>query len=176
MKTLILPIALAVSFSACTKHKEAAVLAPVVTVPVVTETVVIDERTPEQKEQEAVMQENFSRVYFAFDEADLNQDSKAALDANIAIMQENPEVTVEIQGHADEVGSNTYNLELGDRRAEAIHDYMVAQGIESNRLDTVSFGERRLVSDGDGPAQVDRRAEFRVLFGSPRVAGTVTPR
>lgn len=174
MKTLV-PIALALTLAACTKHKEAAVLTPAAA-PMTTQVVVITERTPAQQQQEQAMHENFSRVYFDFDESSLNMDSQAALDENVAIMMENPMVSVEIQGHADEVGTDEYNIELGDRRAESIHDYMVAQGVPADRLRTVSFGERRLVSDGDGASQKDRRAEFRVLFGDEDVSGTTAAR
>lgn len=119
------------------------------------------------------MMHNFERVYFDFDSSTLGGDSKAALDANVTIMQDHADVRVEVQGHADERGTTDYNIALGQRRAQAIVDYMQAKGIAGSRVKTVSYGEERPLASGtDETAWAqNRRAEFRILAGAD-VQGT----
>lgn len=83
-------------------------------------------------------------VYFAFDKADLRPEEAAQLDQNAEWLKGN-DVLVLIEGHADERGTNEYNLALGERRAKAIRDYLIGKGIVAERLNTVSYGEERPV-------------------------------
>lgn len=82
-------------------------------------------------------------VYFDFDESALRADSRRDLEHNAQTLRANPDATVEIQGNCDERGSAEYNLALGQRRAEAAKQYLQDLGIESGRLQTISFGEER---------------------------------
>jgi peptidoglycan-associated lipoprotein len=82
-------------------------------------------------------------VFFAFDRADLGVEVKAALDRNVVTLKANPGVTVVIEGHCDERGTNQYNLALGERRAKAVQEYLVAAGIAADRIKTISYGEER---------------------------------
>lgn len=121
------------------------------------------------------MAENFARVYFDFDSSTLGAESKAALDANVRIMQQHPSLTVEIQGHADERGTTDYNVALGDRRANAVRKHMILTGVSSDRVRTVSYGEEVPAIRGSNESawSKNRRAEFRILAGQDGVAGTV---
>jgi peptidoglycan-associated lipoprotein len=113
------------------------------------------------------MARNFQRVYFDLDSATLASASKAALDENVALMQANPDIKVELQGHADERGTTDYNLALGQRRADAVRRYLGAQGIAGSRFSVVSFGEERPLQSGSSESawSQNRRAEFRITWG-----------
>jgi peptidoglycan-associated lipoprotein len=120
------------------------------------------------------MAANFSKVFFEFDSATLTSSAQQALSANVAIMGDNNELKVEIQGHADERGTTDYNLSLGQKRAESVKKYMVAGGISPSRLGTISYGEERPV-DPTGTEVAwskNRRAEFRITWGQGKVTGT----
>ncbi len=80
-------------------------------------------------------------VYFDFDRYDLRPEARDRLQKNADFLREHAEFLVRIEGHCDERGTNEYNLALGQRRADAARDYLVALGIERARLETVSYGE-----------------------------------
>jgi peptidoglycan-associated lipoprotein len=81
-------------------------------------------------------------VFFAFDKADLRPDDAALLDQSAEWLKGN-DMLVLVEGHADERGTNEYNLALGERRAKAIRDYLIGKGIAAERINTVSYGEER---------------------------------
>lgn len=114
------------------------------------------------------MVSNFSKVYFDFDAAILNADSKSALDANAGIMQQFPDIKVEVQGNADERGTTDYNLALGQKRADAVLKYLLAKGVSSSRVKVVSYGEERPAAPGDSETAYaqNRRAEFVITYGA----------
>lgn len=85
------------------------------------------------------------RVFFALDSHQLRPDARATLEKQAQWLRQNPGVTVAVEGHADERGTRDYNLALGERRATAVRDYLVALGINANRMKTVSFGKERPV-------------------------------
>lgn len=85
------------------------------------------------------------RVFFALDSHQLEVEARATLEKQSQWLQQNPAVVVSVEGHADERGTRDYNLALGERRATAVRDYLVALGINANRLKTVSFGKERPV-------------------------------
>lgn len=85
--------------------------------------------------------------YFEFDQATLNGAARAALTLHAQSLQESP-VSVRLQGHADERGSREYNLALGERRANAVRDFLVLQGVDASLLETISYGEERPVATG----------------------------
>ncbi len=91
-------------------------------------------------------------VYFAFDSAELDASAQATLDAYAAWLNSNQSVNIKIEGNCDERGSREYNLALGQERADSVKNYLVARGVSSNRIDTVSFGEERPVCHGTGEA------------------------
>jgi len=106
------------------------------------------------------------KVKFGFDKAELSKDAQAALDEfGNKLKTENKNVYIEIQGHTDNVGSKEYNLELGQKRAEAVRRYLSMQGVPLNRMSVISYGESSPVSDNstrEGRAQ-NRRVVLVVL-------------
>jgi outer membrane protein OmpA-like peptidoglycan-associated protein/tetratricopeptide (TPR) repeat protein len=108
-------------------------------------------------------------VYFAFDKYDLNQDYKNQLNQLIKMMKADKTLMLKIAGYTDSRGSREYNMKLGVRRATAALNYLVDNGIKSNRITIKSFGESGLVnqcSDGvtctDQEHALNRRAEFEL--------------
>lgn len=120
------------------------------------------------------LHENFARVHFDFDSATLNDVSKAALSENARIMQHNPTIQLEIQGHADERGTTDYNIALGDRRANTVAKHMTIMGVSPSRITALSYGEERPAVRGEDEVawSQNRRAEFRILTGPDGVVGT----
>ena len=87
-------------------------------------------------------------VYFGTDQYSLDEPSKATLAAQARWMVANPNVRASIEGHADERGTREYNQALGERRANAARDYLVAQGVPTARLLVTSWGKERPVATG----------------------------
>ena len=83
------------------------------------------------------------RVFFGFDSSDLTAESRAALEKQAAWMKKFGGVRVVLEGHCDERGTREYNLALGERRANAAKDYLVALGINPARVKTISYGKER---------------------------------
>ena len=83
------------------------------------------------------------RVLFAVDQSTLSDEARQVLTGQAQWMAENPEYTALIEGHADEQGTREYNLALGGRRANAVRDFLVSQGVSSARLRTISYGKER---------------------------------
>ena len=87
-------------------------------------------------------------VYFGFDSAELTGDAQTTLDRQAAFLNVNPALVVIVEGHTDERGTREYNLALGDRRATAVRDYLLAKGLNSARIRTVSYGKERPAVSG----------------------------
>lgn len=97
------------------------------------------------------------RIWFEFDSSDLSDSARAALEENAKWLKEDAARTVLIEGHTDEQGTNEYNLGLGDRRARAAKDYIVALGIDEKRVRIITYGEERPESPDDAK---NRRSVF----------------
>ncbi|MDA8723632.1 peptidoglycan-associated lipoprotein Pal [Alphaproteobacteria bacterium] len=103
-------------------------------------------------------------VYFGFDSSELSGEAQATLDRQAAFLNVNPTMVVIIEGHADERGTREYNLALGDRRAVAVRDYLLAKGLNAARVRTVSYGkERPAVSGSNEEAWAKNRRAATVL-------------
>jgi peptidoglycan-associated lipoprotein len=87
-------------------------------------------------------------VYFGYDSAVLDGNSQATLYRQAAFLKGNPSLTVTIEGHCDERGTREYNLALGERRAAAARDYLLAQGVDPARIRVISYGKERPVAAG----------------------------
>lgn len=100
--------------------------------------------------------------YFEFDSSNLTPQAISAVNAHIAVLQNNNE-NIRLEGHTDERGTREYNMALGERRANSVRDYMVANGIASFRIETISYGEERPVAYGSGEANwaQNRRVELK---------------
>lgn len=83
------------------------------------------------------------RVHFELDRYDLSPEAQATLRQQAALLQNYPKVVVTIEGHADERGTREYNLALGERRADAVRNYLAALGIDTNRITVISYGKER---------------------------------
>jgi peptidoglycan-associated lipoprotein len=83
------------------------------------------------------------RVFFGFDKSDLSAEARATLDRQATWLKKYASSNVTIEGHCDERGTREYNLALGERRANAVKNYLVADGIGAARIKTVSYGKER---------------------------------
>ncbi|HKL56464.1 MAG TPA: peptidoglycan-associated lipoprotein Pal [Roseovarius sp.] len=83
------------------------------------------------------------RVLFAVDQSTLSPEAKATLDGQAQWLMTNSDYSAVIEGHADEQGTREYNLALGARRANSVHEYLVSRGVADNRLKVVSYGKER---------------------------------
>ena len=88
------------------------------------------------------------RVFFNFDKFNISTEAGKTLELQAAWLKRNASVTVTIQGHADERGTREYNLALGERRANAVKDFLVALGVNPQRVNTISYGKERPVAIG----------------------------
>jgi peptidoglycan-associated lipoprotein len=82
-------------------------------------------------------------VYFEYDESSLSDDARGKLARNADLLKSQGQFMVTIEGHADERGTNEYNLALGERRSNAVRDYLGSLGVTGDRLRTISYGEER---------------------------------
>jgi peptidoglycan-associated lipoprotein len=127
------------------------------------------------RERTALMADIAAMVHFDYDRSDIRSDDMANLDRKAAILNANSGLRLRISGHADDRGSDEYNLALGNRRAAAAKRYLVSKGIADGRIDVVSYGEERPVAQGADEAswQQNRRDEFEVVAGGDNI---VAPR
>ncbi|RUO47653.1 peptidoglycan-associated lipoprotein Pal [Pseudidiomarina aquimaris] len=101
-------------------------------------------KTPEEiraEQMETLRQENI--VYFAFDDSRVSSEYAQMLSEHAEFLVQNPNVTVTIEGHADERGTPEYNIALGERRAKAVAQYLQNLGVSSSQMETVSYGEEK---------------------------------
>ena len=101
-------------------------------------------------------------VLFDYDQSEIRADQVGQLQANVRFLSQNAGVQFTVSGHADERGSQEYNIGLGDRRANAVRQYLIEQGVAVARINTVSFGEDRptCTATTEGCYQQNRRADF----------------
>jgi len=91
------------------------------------------------------------RVFFATNKSVLTTASRDTLRKQAAWLRENKSINVTVEGHCDERGTREYNLALGERRANAVKDYLMTYGISGSRLSTISYGKERPVNSGSDP-------------------------
>ena len=91
------------------------------------------------------------RVFFATNKSTLTTASRDTLRKQAAFMRKKKDLTFSIEGHADERGTREYNLALGERRANAVKDYLMTYGISGDRLSVISYGKERPVNSGSNP-------------------------
>jgi peptidoglycan-associated lipoprotein len=103
-------------------------------------------------------------VHFDLDQAKIRPQDARALDSNARWLKSRRDILVRVGGHADERGSDEYNVKLGERRAEAVKKYLIAQGIEANRITIMSHGEQQPICADHAERcwSQNRRAEFQV--------------
>ena len=91
------------------------------------------------------------RVFFATNKSSLTTKSRETLRKQATFLRKNKNLSVTIEGHADERGTREYNLALGERRANAAKDYLMTYGVSSNRISVISYGKERPVDSGSNP-------------------------
>ncbi|WP_443936699.1 OmpA family protein [Pedobacter sp. MW01-1-1] len=109
-------------------------------------------------------------VYYEFNKADLTDASKTVLDGLFKIMEDNPEIEIELGAHTDDIGSDIYNLDLSQRRAKSCVDYLISKNIAANRMVAKGYGESKPIAANKTPKGKDnpdgraknRRTEFKV--------------
>jgi len=123
-----------------------------------------EEARRREAERNRVVSIMTERVFFDFDRSDIRSDMESVLQRKVSVLREYPGVVLRIEGHADERGSNEYNLALGQRRAEAVRRYLLSYGLEAGRLATISYGEERpLVRAANEQAWAqNRRDDFAI--------------
>jgi len=103
-------------------------------------------------------------ILFSFDSSVLSDQAQQILNSKADYLRANSGVTVTVEGHCDERGTEAYNIALGERRARSVKNFLVDLGISANRLKTISYGEERPIAMGQDEASwaKNRRAQFMV--------------
>ena len=117
---------------------------------------------PSEAEKNAEALRSMQVVYFEYDSFTLSDAARAALDANAKLLRANATLAVTLEGHCDERGTVEYNQALGQKRAEAVQQYLADNGIGGDRLRVISYGKERAAVDGHDEASwsKNRRVEF----------------
>lgn len=114
-------------------------------------------------EQKAIVLEN---IFYDFDKADIRPDAAIELDKLVQILEDNPGISIELSSHTDVRGTEAYNLDLSQRRAESAVEYIISQGIDRSRITAKGYGESRLIvpnATTEEEHQRNRRTEFKVV-------------
>ncbi|HOF08151.1 MAG TPA: OmpA family protein, partial [Bacteroidales bacterium] len=104
-------------------------------------------------------------IFFDFDKATLRPESKTELENLIKLMNDNPNIKIEISGHTDNIGSAAYNQKLSESRAKAVVDYLIEHGIDKSRLSYMGYGFDKPIAPNDTEEgrQLNRRVEFKIV-------------
>ena len=104
-------------------------------------------------------------IYFDFDRSIIRKDQQMRLEKNARYLKEFAAVKIRIEGNCDAIGSNDYNLALGERRAGMAMEFLVSLGIERNRISVISYGEEKILVQGQDEASMakNRRDDFVIL-------------
>ena len=100
------------------------------------------------------------RVFFGYDSSELDADAQELLQDQVAWLKQYPAVSVTVEGHCDERGTREYNLALGEKRAQAVKNYLLSLGVSSERISTISYGKERpaVVGSNDNAWSQNRRS------------------
>ena len=112
--------------------------------------------------EEQMFAQNVKDIYFDYDKSDVRPSEQSSLQADVAFLQQHSNISFTIEGHCDERGSTEYNLALGDNRASAVKNALVAAGIPADRIKTVSFGKEKpfCTESNESCWQQNRRGHF----------------
>jgi peptidoglycan-associated lipoprotein len=101
-------------------------------------------------------------IFFDFDKSNIRDDQRAAMGDNVAWLKANPRAKITLEGHCDARGTVEYNLALGERRAKAVKDYLVAAGIPADRIAVISYGKERpfVLGHDESAWKWNRRGHF----------------
>lgn len=117
-----------------------------------------------ERVEEGIVVEFNNKILFAFDKSDLGDNAKGSLDQLVTILNKYPDTNIEIQGHTDDTGTDSYNMGLSERRASSVASYLRARGIASSRLTTKGFGETapKYSNDTEDNRSQNRRVDFLI--------------
>ncbi|MDN5203196.1 OmpA family protein [Fulvivirgaceae bacterium BMA10] len=107
-----------------------------------------------------------NNIFFDFDKSTLKEESFPELNRIADLLKDKATMEVELAGHTDNIGSKAYNQRLSERRAKAVFDYLVNQGVNENRLTTIGYGKDRPIASNDDEEdgrELNRRVEFKIL-------------
>jgi peptidoglycan-associated lipoprotein len=118
-----------------------------------------EEAAAREAAETAFVNEN---IYFAFDSSVLTDQAQQILNIKADYLRANPDITITVEGHCDDRGTADYNIDLGERRAESVKNFLIDLGIDINRLNTVSYGGGRPIATRHDEASWarNRRAQF----------------
>lgn len=118
--------------------------------------------------RDAVMRALQTPIYFDYDRSELSAETRSRLDEKLVVLGQQRGLTIRVMGHADDRGSDEYNMALGQRRAAAARRYLTQHGLDGSRVSTVSFGEERPACDGTDEScrSQNRRDEFEITSGT----------
>jgi len=122
----------------------------------------VDNPPPRPNVTSSSLSDNVKDVFFDYDRAEIRGDMIGILQTDATWLKSNPNVRFTVEGHCDERGSEEYNLGLGDRRANAVKEFLVSQGVAANRINIVSYGEERPFcrDQTEKCYEMNRRAHF----------------
>lgn len=103
-------------------------------------------------------------IYFDYDSAVVRDDFTAVVEAHASYLADNPGVRITLEGHADERGTREYNLGLGDRRANAVHQFLSLMGARAGQVQTVSYGEERPALDGHDESAWSQNRRVEIVY------------
>ncbi|MFY0689034.1 MAG: PD40 domain-containing protein [Cyclobacteriaceae bacterium] len=112
-----------------------------------------------------------NNIYYDLNKAEIRSDAALVLDSLVMIMDDNPDIYIELGSHTDSRDTEAYNMELSWRRARSAVSYIISKGVESNRITAKGYGESQLLikeAQNEEEHQVNRRTEFKVLRYNPR--------
>jgi peptidoglycan-associated lipoprotein len=112
----------------------------------------------------------FRDVHFDYDSSAIGDAARQDIDYNIQIINANPDVKIQLEGHCDERGTGEYNLALGQSRARAVQEILVSYGVPSSKLSTISYGEEVPLEQGNSESAFakNRRVHFSAFRDSPQ--------
>lgn len=177
IRNLLLVLALAVSVTACSSTPDSSATSS--TDGMTTETnrgamnrddVIFDQNAQQTGyagapgSQEDLVANAGDRVFFAYDSSELTAEGRATLEKQAQWLRTYTNTSVTIEGHCDERGTREYNLALGERRANAVRNYLISLGVDANRVNTISYGkERPAVMGSDNASWAQNRRGVTVV-------------
>lgn len=103
-------------------------------------------------------------IYFEYDKSEIQEQYRDIVDAHASYLSEHPDVSVTLEGHADERGSREYNLALGERRAIAVQRQLTLLGVQASQIRTVSYGEERPVAPGHDESSWSKNRRVEIIY------------
>ena len=103
-------------------------------------------------------------IYFEYDSSEINPQYRSVIEAHAQYLVAHPDITLSLEGHADERGSREYNLALGERRAISVKEMMTVLGASSSQIRTISYGEERPIDEGHDEAAWSQNRRVELVY------------